>query len=141
MFSKPSPSDCTMWDRVTQSYLITIPYLKYAIGSVDTNDNRLTDIKHKANLWKISLNEVKHIVAEVKAHDEQLLLFHIAVCQSRGCEFETRLGQHSFRRLTKVIVTSVTRLLPMVKQSMWKRSQLLGKIVVCITGVTKPGHT
>ena len=34
-------------------------------------------------------------------------------CQSRGCEFEPQLGQHSFHRLTKVIVTCVIRLSPM----------------------------
>ena len=62
--------------------------------------------------------------------------------QSRGCEFEPQLGKHSFRCLTKVIVTSVIRLPPFVfHQSMWKSSQLLGKIVVCITGVRKPGNT
>ena len=33
-----------------------------------------------------------------------------AGCQSKGCEFEPQLGQHSFRRLTKVTVTSVIRL-------------------------------
>ena len=34
---------------VGQGYteLITIPYLTYAIGRVDTNDNRLTDIKRR----------------------------------------------------------------------------------------------
>ena len=30
-------------------------------------------------------------------------------CQSSGCEFEPELGQHSFRRLTKVTATSVIR--------------------------------
>ena len=50
-----------------------------------------------------------------------------AGCQSRGCEFEPQLGQHSFLRLTKVIVISVNRLLPM---AMWKSSKLLGKNVV-----------
>ena len=36
-----------------------------------------------------------------------------AGCQSRGCEFESRLGQLSFRRLTNVIATCVIRLPPM----------------------------
>ena len=36
-----------------------------------------------------------------------------AGCQSRGCEFESRLGQLSFRRLTKVNATYVIRLPPM----------------------------
>ena len=53
-----------------------------------------------------------------------------AGCQSRGCESEPQFGQHSFRRLTKVIVTSVIRLSPMGYQSMWKSSHLLGKNVV-----------
>ena len=30
--------------------------------------------------------------------------------QSKGCEFESQLGQHSLRRLTKIIVPSVIRL-------------------------------
>ena len=38
-------------------------------------------------------------------------------CQSRGCEFDPQLGQHSFRRLTKVTVTCVVRLKPMVQIS------------------------
>ena len=33
-----------------------------------------------------------------------------AGCQTRGCEFESQLGQQSFRRLTKVTVTCVIRL-------------------------------
>ena len=36
-----------------------------------------------------------------------------AGCQSRGCEFESRFGQLSFRRLTKVNATCVIRLPPM----------------------------
>ena len=36
-----------------------------------------------------------------------------AGCQSRGCEFESQLSQHFFRRLTKVTVTCVIRLSPM----------------------------
>ena len=60
-------------------------------------------------------------------------------CQSRGCMFEPKLGQHSVRRLTKVTVISVIRLLPMDYQSMWKSSQLPGKYVVWSTGVRKPG--
>ena len=36
-----------------------------------------------------------------------------AGCQSRGCEFQSRLGQLSFRRLTKVNATCVCRLPPM----------------------------
>ena len=36
-----------------------------------------------------------------------------AGCQSRGCEFESWLGQHSFRRLTKVNVPWVICLSPM----------------------------
>ena len=63
-----------------------------------------------------------------------------AGCQSRGCEFEPQLGQHSFRRLTKVTVTSVIRLSPMGQQSMWKSSQLLGTYVVWCTGVIIPGN-
>ena len=39
-------------------------------------------------------------------------------CQSRGCVFETQLGQHSFRRLTKITVTSVIHLPPWAS-SMW----------------------
>ena len=61
-----------------------------------------------------------------------------AGCQSRGCEFESQLGQHSFQRLTKVIVTGVIRLPPIGYQSMSKSSQLLGKNVVWSTGVRKP---
>ena len=49
-------------------------------------------------------------------------------------------GQISFRRLTKVNATCVIRLSPM-GFSMWKSSQLLGKIVVWSTGVRKPGNT
>ena len=63
-----------------------------------------------------------------------------AGCQSRRCEFESKLGQHSFRRLKKFIVTSVIRLPPMDVQSMWKRRQLLGQIVVWITSVSKLGN-
>ena len=36
-----------------------------------------------------------------------------AGCQPRGCEFESLLGQLSFRHLTKVIATCVIRLPPM----------------------------
>ena len=43
--------------------------------------------------------------------------------------------------LINVNATSVIRLQPMVKQSMWKRSQLLRKCVVWITGVRKLGNT
>ena len=35
------------------------------------------------------------------------------MCKSRGCEFESRLGQLSFRRLTKVNATCVIRPPPM----------------------------
>ena len=58
--------------------------------------------------------------------------------QSRGCEFKPQLGR-SFRRLTKVTVTSVIRLPPLGLQSMCKSSQLLGKKVVWSTGLNKPG--
>ena len=61
--------------------------------------------------------------------------------QLRGCEFESRLGQLSFRGLTKVNATCVIPLPPMGwAKSMWKSSQLLGKIVVWSTGVRKPGN-
>ena len=33
-----------------------------------------------------------------------------AGCQSMGCEFESQLGQHSFRSKTKINATSVIRL-------------------------------
>ena len=36
-----------------------------------------------------------------------------AGCQSRGCKFESRLGQLSFRRLTKVNATCLVHLPPM----------------------------
>ena len=36
-----------------------------------------------------------------------------AGCQSSGCEFESKLGQHFFHRLTKVNVTRVIHLSPM----------------------------
>ena len=54
---------------------------------------------------------------------------------AKGCEFEPQLGKHSFRRLTKVIVTSVIGIPPMGNQSMWKSSQLPWKNVVWSTGV------
>ena len=50
------------------------------------------------------------------------------------------LGQHSFRRLTKVIETSVIHLPSMGYQSMWKSSQSLGNIVVWSTGVREPAN-
>ena len=46
-----------------------------------------------------------------------------AGCQSRGCEFEYQLGQHSFRCLTKVTVTSVIH--------QWAKS-LCGKAASCL---------
>ena len=64
-----------------------------------------------------------------------------ASCQSRGCEFEFHLGQHFFRRFTKVTVTSVILLSQMGLQSMWRSSLLLGKNVVWSTGVINPGNT
>ena len=64
-----------------------------------------------------------------------------AGCQSTGSGYESQLGNHYFRRLTKVTVTSVIRLPPMGLQSMWKSSHLLGKYVVWITGVRKLGNT
>ena len=50
-----------------------------------------------------------------------------AGCQSRCCEFDSRLCQLSSRRLTKVNATFVIH---QWAKSMWKSSQLLGKIVV-----------
>ena len=49
--------------------------------------------------------------------------------QSKGREFEPKLGQHSFG------------LTPIGLQSMWQSSQLLGKSVVWSTGVGKSGKT
>ena len=61
-----------------------------------------------------------------------------ACCQSRGCEFESLLSQLSFRRLTSMRHASFV--FHQWAKSMWKSSQLLGKIVVWGTGVRKPGN-
>ena len=51
-----------------------------------------------------------------------------AGCQSRGCEFESQLAQHSFRHLTKFTLTSVIRLSPMGLQSMCKKQTVRWKV-------------
>ena len=60
-------------------------------------------------------------------------------CQSRSCEMELKLGQYYFRKRFKA--TRVICLPQMGLHSMWKRSHLLGKTVMCSNGVRKSGNT
>ena len=53
-------------------------------------------------------------------------------CQSRGCEFESQLGQHSFRRLTKVIVTCVIHCSPMGCLTIYVEKQPVAWKVCCV---------
>ena len=59
--------------------------------------------------------------------------------QTRGCDFQSQIGQNYFLHFTKVTVTSVVRLPPIGLQFMWERRQMLGHTVVWSTGVIKQG--
>ena len=63
-----------------------------------------------------------------------------SVGSDAGCEFEPLLGQHSFRRLTKVTVSSVIPIQPMGQQSTWKSSQLFDKTVEVLSTDSKETH-
>ena len=52
--------------------------------------------------------------------------------QSRGCEFESQLGWHSFRRLRKVTVTCVIRLSPMGFLTVFVEKQPVAWKVCCV---------
>ena len=67
-------------------------------------------------MYTLYLNRVKKILGSNKQHPVSAPGSSVgsdASCQSMCCEFETQLGQHSFRCLTKVNTTLVIRLPPM----------------------------
>ena len=53
-------------------------------------------------------------------------------CQSMGCKFESQLGQHSFRRLTKVTVTCAIRLSTMGCLTVYVEKQPVALKVCCV---------
>ena len=67
--------------------------------------------RQKASIWGKGLNPNQSISQSMW---ERIKILHWPKeCQSRGCEFESQLGQLSFRRLTKVNATCVIHLPPM----------------------------